>query len=555
MKIPIVWLSYAENTPPRGYWDQGIIEDLFSNNLWNPVNGFEFEHFEHEEYGITGAVVIVPARSHVGFVKDINRYIELLDWCVLLLTGDEEATFPVEDIKHKNIKIYVMSPRPSHHDKYRKLGTGYPPQLHKHVSKGIPKKTEDWFFSGQVTHDRRIQCAEQLKKIPNGILIETEGFTQGLVHEDYYDYFVKTKVAPAPSGPETPDSFRLFEALETACVPIADTRVPKGDFPDDYWTFFFGEEPPFPIIKEYEQLPGYIEDTLKLFPRINNRVFAWWIKKKRELAYQLTNDIYELAFYDKSEKPNLRDAITVVIPTSPIKSHPNISIIDETIKSVRKHLPGSEIILTFDGVREEQEDRRENYEEFIRRILWKCNYEYKNVVPLIFEEHSHQTGMAKKALEYIKTPLLLYVEQDTPLITDEPIDWENCIATILDGYTDVIRFHHEAVIPKEHNKMIHGSITRNSTNFMRTSQWSQRPHLATVAFYRRILNTCFSEDAKSFIEDKMHGVCSEAYINDGLNGWQNYRILIYLPDDKNIKRSYHTDGRAGEAKYDDTQVF
>jgi hypothetical protein len=93
--------------------------------------------------------------------------------------------------------------------------------------------------------------------------------------------------------------------------------------------------------------------------------------------------------------------------------------------------------------------------------------------------------------------------------------------------------------------------------FIRTSQWSQRPHIASVAYYRRILDSHFSADAKCFIEDKMHGVLDQAYILDGIAGWNQHRIHIYDPGNGNgnMKRSYHTDGRAGERKYDERQIF
>jgi hypothetical protein len=89
-------------------------------------------------------------------------------------------------------------------------------------------------------------------------------------------------------------------------------------------------------------------------------------------------------------------------------------------------------------------------------------------------------------------------------------------------------------------------------DILRTSQWSQRPHLATAAFYRRILRDHFSWSARSFIEDKMHGVVDVAVREDGDLGWDQWRLGIYAPQDdglNNFKRSYHTDGRAGEDNY------
>ncbi len=560
--VPVIWKSYNPDSPATGYWDQAMVKDLLENQMWLPVGGVTFWHFlsfDDDRIDNDGAIVVIPARSNFEYIDQINKDLSRLKWVLLILTGDEENVFPLEKIVHPNIKIYVMSPKEDLDlNKYRVLGSGYPPQMHKFFdSTDAPTKNLNWFFAGQVTHGRRVECVEKLRDMHMpGSLFETEGFTQGLEPESYYSGMARAKVAPCPSGPQTPDTFRLFEALEAAAVPIADTRVTKGGFSDNYWTFFFGEEPPFPIIREYDDLPGYIEDTAHSYPTINNRVSAWWQSKKRDMVYQLNEDISDLSG-QISRQDRLSDNITVVIPISPIKSHPETYILEETINSVRHHLPDCEIILTFDGVREEQEDRRPEYEEHIRQVLWKCNHVYKNVLPIIFDEHMHQTGMARAIIDKIKTPLLLYVEQDTPLVTDESIDWDVCTENILlKGKADVVRFHHEGVIPKEHNHMIHGLLP-GSTMFMKTSQWSQRPHLATVAFYRRILSTCFSDNANSFVEDKMHGVCHEAYLKDGDLGWQSYRIVIYIPDtpNKNIKRSYHTDGRAGGLKYDDSQVW
>lgn len=242
--------------------------------------------------------------------------------------------------------------------------------------------------------------------------------------------------------------------------------------------------------------------------------------------------------------------ITVVTPVSPIKSHPDPAILFETLNSIRYHMPNAEIILTFDGIRPEQAHRRGDYEEFIRRALERADHHYGAVCPFIFEEHRHQSGMMRAVLNEIRTPLLLYVEQDTPLVTDEPIDWGSITRLLSSGLSNLVRLHHEAHIPEPHRHMMHGAIGP----FTKTSQWSQRPHLASVAYYRRILDSHFSENSRCFIEHVMHGVCDESYNVDGLNGWLQHRLHIYTPPG-NIKRSYHTDGRAGEPNFDNQSVF
>jgi len=259
--------------------------------------------------------------------------------------------------------------------------------------------------------------------------------------------------------------------------------------------------------------------------------------------------------------------ITVVIPVSPIKSHPETFVLEETVESIRHHLPTAEIILTFDGVRPEHEHRRQAYEHAIYNTLAKARA-WKPVAPFIFEEHRHQVGMLRAVIDEIRTPLLMYVEADTPLVTDETIDVD-CVANfITDGHSNLVRLHHEGVIPAEHQHMMHGDDWPNlpediaetcpelysDIKMVRTSQWSQRPHVASVAFYRRVLDS-FTPNAKAFIEDHMHGVVDQAYRIDGILGWDQWRLHIYHPTSGNIKRSYHLDGRAGEPKLDGTQVF
>lgn len=242
--------------------------------------------------------------------------------------------------------------------------------------------------------------------------------------------------------------------------------------------------------------------------------------------------------------------LTVVVPVSVIRSHPDTSVLTETLDSVRFHLPDAELIVTFDGVRPEQADRQADYDEFTRRALWMLDHRYGNAAPFIFDTHHHQSGMLRAVLGEVRTPLLMYVEQDTPLVTDELIAWDSITDFITSGKSNGVRLHHEGVIPVEHEAMMHGV----EEDFIRTSQFSARPHVATVAFYRQLLEH-FSPNACAFIEDKAHGVIDQAYKLDGMAGWNLWRLHIYAKDPNNLKRSYHTDGRAGEPKWSSLQTF
>lgn len=510
----VVWLKLNKiPTGPGEYWDTALLEELLK----------DCNH--HTSIGkLDQAIVIIPG-AHAGkHIKKINAEINKLDHCKLVITSDEGNDFPMGSLKHPNLEIFA-----GYYDrKSRRKVNWLPIGPAKIVDLPYPEKDLDWFFAGQVTHTSRVKLAKLLRKLPRGRLVETDGFAKGLPQDEYYEQMARAKAVPAPRGFISADSFRFYEALELGAVPIPETPT--------YWPHIFPYLPMTVLAswKEVAKEINHAADNLDF----RNECVAWWQRMKLDIKDNLIGN---------------RGITTVVMPISPIKSHPSTRLIDLTIDSIRQQLPGCRIIVTFDGVRPEQQDRAEDYQKFISKFLWKYNND--NVYPLIFKEHTHQVGMAREALKYIKTPTLVYVEQDTPFTAD-PIDWAECQGLITDGTYDLIRFHFEAFIPDEHKHLMLGLERHNQygTNFERTIQWSQRPHLASVAYYDRILRDHFSEDAKSFIEDKMHAVVQNAYGEHQIQGWYSHRLAIYHPK-VTIQRTYHTDGRAGELKYDDTQVF
>jgi hypothetical protein len=173
-----------------------------------------------------------------------------------------------------------------------------------------------------------------------------------------------------------------------------------------------------------------------------------------------------------------KDNVTIIVVASVIPSHPDTFIIDETISSVRSHFPDNEIILQLDGLRKERLARKDDYDEFKSRVLWKCLHEWKNVLPVMFDEHSHQTDMMKKTIDDIQTSAILYVEGDAPLTPDIEIDWQKCLDMLEYEKANTIRFHFETSIPFEHDHLMLGL----EDGFMKTIQWSQRPHLSLTKY-------------------------------------------------------------------------
>lgn len=233
--------------------------------------------------------------------------------------------------------------------------------------------------------------------------------------------------------------------------------------------------------------------------------------------------------------------ITVVIPICAMPSHPSGEVLDETLENIRSRLPDSEIILLFDGVNPSLMHLKTAYEQYTQEMLWKIN-QMDNVTPIVFGEHRHQSLMLKKALEIVRTPLILWSEQDTPLHNDIP--FKELSEVVLAGYANSIRFHHEAQIPPDHQYLMldQTPIEILGQPLIRTKQWSGRPHLASTQFYRNLVSRYWTERPE-FIEHRMYGIAVQG-------NYDEFRLHIYAPEGT-LVRSLHLDGRRrGAENYD-----
>jgi hypothetical protein len=151
-------------------------------------------------------------------------------------------------------------------------------------------------------------------------------------------------------------------------------------------------------------------------------------------------------------------------------------------------------------------------------------------------------------------PFMCFVEHDTPLVNDIPFD--EVVQTLQMYKLSLMRFSHESEVLEPHRYMflderpIMGAI--RGVPFVRTCQWSQRPHVARTDFYREILDTYFTLEDVTMIEDVIHGKVwsGKRMTRQQMEyQWERWRLALYHPLEGTIQRSDHTDGRAGEAKY------
>ena len=248
--------------------------------------------------GTKGAVVIVHGGNEQNRVDTVVADLNRLKWALIVVFCDDEASFNTRMLVGPNRKIWQQMPIPGKHDFVdRRIICGYPGDAPQHLLPFHQRSVDrplDWFFAGQVNHPRRYECCEQLERLPNGVLLKTLGFWQGLPRAEYYEKMASAKVIPCPAGPVTPDTIRMAEALEAGCVPIIDDTPGARAFPKGFWPYVLGENPPFPVISDWSDLPRVMAEQLAQWPANRDKCLDWWLKYKKSWVTNMQNDIEEL---------------------------------------------------------------------------------------------------------------------------------------------------------------------------------------------------------------------------------------------------------------------
>ena len=248
-------IKLQPSRPDDTFWDQTMIDDLFGK--------------------IEGNIFVIPGEYEGAHIDQINEEINKHPYAVVMITSDENSNFPYKALSHPRMKVWMQYPKEWHEvDHY--LPAGYSPN-----SKfNIPKVKElDWFWGGQVTHQDRFELVEQLRKMDNGFLLESEGFTQGIDLQDYLDLMATAKFVPIPRGNISPDTMRLYDALQLNCMPVIRNR----DKPF-YQRLLGGEAESFVYVENWSDLPSILDKYDNLFGLWNaykNKLCRWMVEDIR----------------------------------------------------------------------------------------------------------------------------------------------------------------------------------------------------------------------------------------------------------------------------------
>jgi len=226
--------------------------------------------------------------------------------------------------------------------------------------------------------------------------------------------------------------------------------------------------------------------------------------------------------------------ITVMITTHPIPVHPSTAMIAEVYESVRYHLgDGIPTVVMCDGVEDRRVAVKPQYEEY-KRNLKALNW--PNTEIMEFAGYENQLEMARQAFKQnkVKTPLILWMEHDRPLLP-APIEWDKILQTLLvDREMAVIRFSETPGGPV--CQEIGPCTAKSGIPLLRTTEFFSCPNLAWREFYEGVFSICPS--GHIYFENVARGFA------ESIRG-RAFPIAHYNPPG-NRQRSTHLDGSEKE---------
>lgn len=289
-KIPVLWHladSFWDSSFPRWILDRAIqpdhkIRSLVPSADWELPSG---------DVGI----ILIPGRHSCEHYTVLNEQASHFKKVIWILYGDEEGIFHADRLEHPNQRKWWFMPPLNPKQKVDVVAingwTTGTPLLVEEAAEKYPKRKWDWSFYGQMTHIRRVQMADAFQDIPNGELLLTPGFAQGVDRNKYFEVLVQSKIVPCASGPCTPDTFRFAEALEAGCVPILDGRTQNSEYPPGYWDYVFPWHP-FKVMDNWADVHESVEYILRNFHDAQRACYAWWLSYKWDLVHRMAKEIH-----------------------------------------------------------------------------------------------------------------------------------------------------------------------------------------------------------------------------------------------------------------------
>ena len=280
--------------------------------------------------------------------------------------------------------------------------------------------------------------------------------------------------------------------------------------------------------------------------------------KKQSLFFYLSFFIFTaaLGFFvhfqqkdpkDKYDTETLSNLITVITTTNPIVSIPSTKILYDSQSSLFR-IPAfakCKKIIVFDGVQPQFEQRKDDYEEYKKRVieLTKTDPFFTNTELVFCARWAHISGAVQEAIKRVKTPYLFVHQHD--FILQKKFDLAGIIATM--EVNPNVKHVRLAKYPTNtyagqweyDGPVLEKVIGPHFVPLCLSSGWSDNDHITRLDYYTDFVLPMCTHCA---MEWALHPALKFSLLEHGLKGHIPFGTYIYgnIDDGGYI---LHSDGR------------
>jgi Exostosin family len=162
---------------------------------------------------------------------------------------------------------------------------------HQPTSKLASLRKYAWSFAGETTRASRPEMVSSLRNTAVNMCHSTDSGTGAvLTPTAYRDVLQDTVFAPSPMGRLNLECFRLYEALESGCIPIVEKRASF-----DYFTNLMGSNPLISV-RKWSHAPTIIKQWSLDHARLDalqSEISHWWQSKKESLKGEISEFLWD----------------------------------------------------------------------------------------------------------------------------------------------------------------------------------------------------------------------------------------------------------------------
>ena len=312
------------------YWETDWLHELFP-----PTSGFR--HVQGSNFFEDHTIIIINNPTDADFEKILSEYQKRGLSYGLIHLSDE--FFRHNRACYNNAKVVFRNCYSPTIDlnKVMFFPLGYKMGFWKDYDGPSPldvimKRREfDWSFAGALKSDRKIML-QQMKTLSENNYVHFNSSwntPDSLSTKQYRNVMLNSKLIPSGLGNMNIDCFRIYEALESGCIPIVVQRTPHQNF--HYLEKLFGGPTPIPTVIHWKDVNQYQSLlTTSQGEELRQTIYQWWVSTKDRLKSEILRRCQEAfpnaTWTNGSALPNL----TIVIAPSQANLKKSIPIVQSS---------------------------------------------------------------------------------------------------------------------------------------------------------------------------------------------------------------------------------